>query len=161
MSTVTRRDLLRYGAAATVVVSGAVGAQALSTASSAAQPSAAQPGSTDPRDFDIEYRGKRITGSHGPADNSLVTVASGRAREPHQVLINGRKLALMPIELPPSAGVPAGTVAFISALNHYEPVLVDGGQNSGGLLKLARRAVDVLGDTELTALAGVEHDHGH
>ncbi|KUL24399.1 tyrosinase family oxidase copper chaperone [Actinoplanes awajinensis] len=156
MSTVTRRDLLRYGAAATVVVSGAVGAQALSTPSSAAQPA-----TTDPRDFDVEYRGKRITGAHGPANNTRVTVSGSRTREPHQVLIDGRKLALMPIELPPSAAVPAGTIAFISALNHYEPVLVDEGKHAGGLLKLARRAVDTLGDTELTALAGVEHDHGH
>jgi hypothetical protein len=160
MSTVTRRDLLRYGAAATAVVSGAVGAQALSTSGSAAQPSAAQPGSTDPRDFDIEYRGKRITGAHGAA-NSRTSSADSKTHQPHQVLINGRKLALMPIELPPAAGATARTVAFISALNHYEPVLIDEGPNAGGLRKLARRAVDVLGDTELTALAGVEHDHGH
>jgi hypothetical protein len=39
-------------------------------------------------------------------------------------------------------------------------VLIDTDRNKGGLLKLTKRAVDVLGDTELTAMAGVAHEHG-
>lgn len=147
MSTVSRRDALRYGAAAAAVVAGVAGAQVLAT------PAAAR----DPRDFEIEYRGKKIKGTH-PATG--VTTQSARAERPnrsHEVYINGRKLAVMEIELPAAGG--GVTIGYISAINHYEPVLIDADRNSNGLLKLTKRAVDVLGDTELTALAGAGHDH--
>ena len=146
MSHVTRRDVLRYGAAAAAVIGSAVGAQSLATSSSAAP----LPAGADPRDFELDYRGKKIKGVHGRAD----------AKQSHQVHINSRKLAVMQIELPAAAGASGVTVGFISALNHYEPVLIDEHQNKGGLLKLAQQAVDVLGDSELTALAGTKHDHG-
>jgi hypothetical protein len=146
MPTVSRRDALRYGAAAAAVATGVVGAQALAT------PAAAR----DPRDFEIEYRGKKIKGVH--ATTGAVTAArADRRTRSHEVFINGRKLAVMEIELPaPGGGV---TIGYISAINHYEPVLIDAERNNGGLLKLTKRAVDVLGDTELTALAGAGHDH--
>lgn len=151
MSTLSRRDVLRYAAAATAVTGGVLGAQALSTSGSAAS-SPAVAVSSDPRDFELEYRGKKIKGVHG--------AGTGPSQQPHQVHINGRKLAVMRIELPPAdgSGVSAG---FISALNHYEPVLIDEDKNRGGLLRLAQRAVDALGDAELTGLAGTDHDHGN
>ncbi|MEV8510613.1 tyrosinase family oxidase copper chaperone [Actinoplanes sp. NPDC051475] len=153
MSNLGRRDVLRYAAAATAVVSGVVGAQALSRSSSAAEAPTAAPLRTDPRDFEIDYRGKKIKGMH--------VGGKERSRQPHQVSINGRKLAVMRIELPAAAGASGVAVGFISALNHYEPVLLDEDKNKDGLRKLAERAVDVLGDSELTASAGSEHDHGH
>ncbi|GIF15858.1 tyrosinase family oxidase copper chaperone [Actinoplanes teichomyceticus] len=147
MSHLSRRAVLRYAAAATAVTGGVVGAQALSAAGS--PPAAAA--STDPRDFELDYRGKKIKGVHG--------IGTGRSRQPHQVYINGRKLAVMAIELPATDGTGV-SVGFISALNHYQPVLIDEGENRDGLLVLARRAVDALGDGELTDLAGADHDHG-
>jgi hypothetical protein len=146
MSNVSRRDVLRYGAAAAAVVGSAVGAQSLATSSSAAPPPAA-PADPDPRDFELDYRGKKIKGVHGNA----------AAKHAHQVHINGRKLAVMPIDLPAESGA---VIGFISALNHYEPVVIDEDRNKDGLLKLAQRAVEALGDSELTAAAGTEHDHG-
>jgi hypothetical protein len=147
MSTLSRRDILRYAAATTAVAGGVVGAQALSTSGSAA-PGTGATASTDPRDFELEYRGKKIKGVHGGGSNK-------RGQLPlHQVHINGRKLALMRVELPTGVG-------FISALNHYEPVLIDEDENRDGLLELTRRAVDALGEAELTALAGADHNHGN
>ncbi|AEV85905.1 hypothetical protein ACWT_4886 [Actinoplanes sp. SE50] len=158
MSTLSRRDVLRYAAAATVVTGGVAGAQALSTSSSSAQAPAGARTSADPRDFDVEYRGKRITGVHGADTPGALRSVSG-SRQPHQVHINGRRLAVMQIELPAAGG--GVTLGFISALNHYEPVLIDTDKNRDGLLKLTRRAVDALGDSELTALAGADHNHGN
>ncbi|MEH1130321.1 tyrosinase family oxidase copper chaperone [Micromonospora sp. CPCC 206061] len=145
-----RRDALRYGAAAAAVIGSAVGAQILATSSSAAPSPTTAPADPDPRDFELDYRGKKIKGAHGKAET----------KHSHQVHINGRKLAVMPIELPAAADASGVSLGFISALNHYEPVLIDEDRNKDGLLKLARQAVDALGDSELTALASTEHDHG-
>lgn len=150
MSKLNRRDVLRYGAAAAAVIGSAAAAQSLATSSSAAPSPAVEPADPDPRDFELDYRGKRIKGVHGKAG----------AKQSHQVHINGRKLAVMQIELPAAADASGVALGFISALNHYEPVLIDEDRNKDGLLKLAQRAVDALGDSELTALASTEHDHG-
>jgi hypothetical protein len=143
---INRRDVLRYGAATAAVVGGFAGAQIM------AAPAAGK----DPRDFEIEYRGKRIRGVHVGAQE-VRSLGRNRTRT-HEVFINDRKLAVMEIELPAAGG--GVTIGFISAVNHYEPVLIDADRNKGGLLKLTKRAVDVLGDTELTAMAGVSHEHG-
>jgi hypothetical protein len=141
-TSVNRRDVLRYSAATAAVVSGVAGAQMLAT------PAAGK----DPRDFELDYRGKRIRGVHVGAQE-VRSLARGRSRS-HEVWINDRRLAVMEVDLP------GATVGFISAINHYQPVLIDTDRNRGGLLELTKRAVDVLGDTELTALAGVGHEHG-
>ncbi|MFC6567778.1 tyrosinase family oxidase copper chaperone [Actinoplanes utahensis] len=149
MPEISRRDALRYGAATVAVATAVGGAQALSGSGS---PARATPAHRDPRDFTVTYRGREITGVHaGSGDRSALRAgATGAA---HEVHIDGRRLAVMAIALP-------GGTGYISALNHYEPVLIDTGGNQDGLLRLARRAVDVLGDRELTALAGATHDHG-
>jgi hypothetical protein len=145
-TSVNRRDVLRYGAATAAVVGGFAGAQML------AAPAAGK----DPRDFELEYRGKRIRGLHVGAQE-VRALGRNRTRS-HEVYINDRKLAVMEIELPAPGG--GTTIGFISAINHYEPVLIDTDRNKGGLLKLTKRAVDVLGDTELTSMAGIAHEHG-
>jgi hypothetical protein len=145
-TSINRRGVLRYGAATAAVVGGFTGAQIL------AGPAAGK----DPRDFELEYRGKRIRGVHVGAQE-VRSLGRNRKRS-HEVYINDRRLAVMEIELPAAGG--GVTVGFISAINHYEPVLIDADHNKGGLLKLTKRAVDVLGDTELTAMAGVAHEHG-
>ena len=155
MSHLSRRDVLRYGAAA-AVVAGAVAAPNLAGSSSAAPPAAEPAANRDPRDFEIEYRGKKIKGVHGSDGTSKALRAGGH--RPHEVYINDRKLAVMQIELPAAGG--GVSVGYISAVNHYEPVLIDADRHQDGLRKLAKRAVDVLGDAELTPLAGVVHDHG-
>ncbi|WIM98611.1 tyrosinase family oxidase copper chaperone [Actinoplanes oblitus] len=162
MSTLSRRDVIRYAAAATAVAGGVAGAQALSTSGSSAQVPAGAAAPADPRDFELEYRGKKIKGVHGGGAHGAQLSARGtsRSRQPHQVHIDGRKLAVMQIELPSPSGTGV-VLGFISALNHYEPVLIDEDKNRDGLLKLARRAVDVLGNSELTALAGADHNHGN
>jgi hypothetical protein len=147
MPAINRRDLLRYGAAATVVTATAAGVQNLGVGGSAAQNAA--PPATDPRDFDIEYRGKKIKGAH-----------DGKTRK-HKVSINGRKLAVMEIELPVAEGAPGAVIGVVSALTHYEPFLLDEDRHRDGLLKMAKKAVDTLGDAELADLAGTEHDHGN
>ncbi|MEU4626159.1 tyrosinase family oxidase copper chaperone [Actinoplanes sp. NPDC023801] len=143
---VNRRAVLRYSAATAAVASGFAGAQIMANPAAGA----------DPRDFEIEYRGKRIRGVHVGAQE-IQSLGRNRNRS-HEVFINDRKLAVMEIELPAAGG--GVTVGFISAINHYEPVLIDTGRNRTGLLKLTKRAVDVLGDTELTPMAGVAHEHG-
>lgn len=158
MSPLSRRDALRYGAAAAAVATGVAGARALSAPDSSGQALAAPAAKTDPRDFELQYRGKTIKGVHGGAPAGTAGIASQRPRKPHAVFVNGRKLAVMEIELPAAGG--GVTVGYISAINHYEPVLIDTERNKGGLMKLAKRAVDVLGDAELTAVAGAHHDHG-
>ncbi|MBG0568629.1 tyrosinase family oxidase copper chaperone [Actinoplanes aureus] len=158
MSHLSRRDALRYGAAAAAVATGVAGARALSISGSSGQALAAPAGNRDPRDFELQYHGKRIRGVHGGTVAGPAGVASRQRRKPHEVFIDGRKLAVMEIELPAAGG--GLTIGYISAINHYEPVLIDAERNKGGLLKLAKRAVDVLGDTELTAVAGEHHDHG-
>lgn len=148
MPEISRRDALRYGAATAAVATAVGGAQAFSSADS---PARATPARRDHRDFETTYRGKRITGVHaGSGDRAALRTDAGPA---HEVHIDGKRLAVMAIALP-------GGTGFISALNHYEPVLIDDGGNRDGLLRLARRAVDVLGDRDLTALAGMTHDHG-
>jgi hypothetical protein len=143
---VNRREMLRYGAATAAVASGFAGAQVM------ANPAAGK----DPRDFELEYRGKRIRGVHVGAQE-VRSLRRSRSRS-HEVFIDDRKLAVMEIELPAAGG--GVTVGFISAINHYEPVLIDTGRNRCGLLELTRRAVDVLGDAELTTMAGAAHEHG-
>jgi hypothetical protein len=109
---------------------------------------AAPPAEKDPRDFDTVYRGKKIKGEHD------------KATKKHKVSINGRKLAVVEIEVPVAEDAPGTATAVISALTHFEPFLLDEGAHKDGLLKMTRKAVDTLGDAELTDLAGAEHDHG-
>jgi hypothetical protein len=135
-----RRRVLRYGVAAAIVTTSAVSAQGLASAG-------APPPDKDPRDFDTSYKGKKIKGEHD------------KAGKKHRVSINGQKLAVVELELPAGPDSTATVTALISALTHYEPVPLDEGSHRDGLLKLTRKAVDALGDEELSPLAGEEHKH--
>lgn len=149
MSHLDRRHLLRYGAAAAIVAVTAAGTQALARPGSAAEVSAAAPPpDKDPRDFDTEYRGKKIKGEHN------------RKTKNHKVTINGKKLAVVEIELPGAQGSTGTVVALLSAVTHFEPFLLDDRANRDGLLKMTQRAVETLGGNELTDLAGEVHHHG-
>ena len=149
MSDLDRRRLLRYVAAAAIVAATAGAVQGLAVPGSAAGPHpAAPPPDKDPRDFDTEYRGKKIKGEHD------------KKTKKHKVSINGKKLAVMEIELPVADGAPGTATAVISALTHFQPFLLDEGASKHGLLDMTRKAVDTLGDAELTDLAGEEHHHG-
>jgi hypothetical protein len=145
MPDLDRRRLLRYGAAVAIVSATAGGAQTLAVPGSAAQ---APPPDKDPRDFDTEYRGKKIKGLHD------------KKTKKHKVSINGKKLAVMEIKVPAADGKPGAAIAVISALTHFEPFLLDEDGDGDGLLRMTKKAVDTLGDDELTDLAGEEHDHG-
>jgi hypothetical protein len=143
MSELDRRRLLRYGAAAAIVAATATGAQTLATAGAAAPPP-----DKDPRDFDTVYGNKKIKGEHD------------KKAKKHRVTVNGRKLAVMEVELPAAPGTAGTVVAVFSALTHFEPFLLDDDKHKDGLLRMTQKAVDTLGDAELTELAGVEHRHG-
>jgi hypothetical protein len=145
MPDLDRRSLLRYGAAVAVVTATAGGVQSLAAPGSAA---GAPPPEKDRRDFHTRHGDKDIKGVHD------------KKTKKHKVTINDRKLAVVEIELPAPDGKPGTVIAVISALTHFEPFLLDDGENSDGLLKMTKKAVDTLGDAELTALAGQEHDHG-
>ncbi|MEU4746693.1 tyrosinase family oxidase copper chaperone, partial [Actinosynnema sp. NPDC023658] len=103
------------------------------------------PGPADPRDFEENYKGKRIKGEHD------------RDKGRHKVHINGRKLGVAQVELPVGPGSAATFTAVISTVSHFYPIPLDEGDHRDGLRKLARLAVDQLGDQELTPDA----DHPH
>jgi hypothetical protein len=63
----------------------------------------------------------------------------------------------MQVELPVAPDSTATYTAVLSTLNHFDPVPLDEGNNRDGLKKLAKLAVDQLGDQELTHDA----DHPH
>ena len=148
MTDMTRRDVFRRGAAAAVVAATAVGYANLTAPDATADlndnrvPADPPP---DPRDFDEVYKGKKIKGEHDKVNGK------------HKVHINGRKLGVMQIELPLAPGSTETYTAVVSTLNHFDPIPLDEGNNRDGLKKLAKLAVDQLGDQELTKHA--EHPH--
>lgn len=142
-----RRDVLRYSAAGAVTAATAlVGVQTLNSPDSAWGREAAL---NDPRDFEETYKGKKIKGKHG----------GGGKDELH---INNKKLALTVIStlfIPEDGSEPYVAMAYISAINHYDPVEIDNDKNKEGLKKLARKVVDILGDLELSGEAAQAHSH--
>lgn len=142
MSDLNRRDLLRYGAASATAAATVAGATYVGPGATAARPAP-----DDPRDFDVEHKGKKIKGTHD------------KANKKHKITINNKKLGLMVIALPAGEDSKETVDAVISSLNHYEPILLDEKGNKDGLLKLAKKAVETLGDAELTDLAGGDHAH--
>jgi hypothetical protein len=138
MTDITRRDVFRYTAATALVTATAVAPGA----TAAPRPA---PVRADPRDFEEDYKGKKIKGEHD------------KDKGKHKVHINGKKLGVAQIELPVRPDSTATFTAVISTLNHFDPIPLDEGNNREGLKKLARLAVDQLGDQELTPDA----DHSH
>jgi hypothetical protein len=49
--------------------------------------------------------------------------------------------------------------AYISAVNHYDPVEIDNDKKKDGLKRLAKKVVDILGDLELSDEAAKAHAH--
>ncbi|WP_170047703.1 tyrosinase family oxidase copper chaperone [Couchioplanes caeruleus] len=143
----SRREVLRYGAAAAVsAATVAVGVQSITAARSDAAP---QRAAADPRDFDEIYKGKKIKGKHN---------SNGK----HELHINNKKLALTPIDtlfVPEDGSAPHVGVGYISAVNHYDPMEIDGDKHKDGLKKLAKKVVDTLGEFELSDEAGLAHHH--
>jgi hypothetical protein len=148
MTLITRRDAFRRGGVV-VVAATAMGCRAHPTspgASANRNGGAVSPEPPPhPRDFEEFYKGKKIKGEHDEAN--------GR----HEIHINGRKLGVVRIQLPVGPGSPETYTAVLSTLNHFDPVPLDEGANRDGLRKLAKLAVDQLGDQELTGEA--EHVH--
>ncbi|GGK05569.1 hypothetical protein GCM10010123_39360 [Pilimelia anulata] len=148
MSNVQRRDLLRYGMATAVTATAVVGVSQVAFGATGEQPGgAAAAAADDPRDFDKTYKGKKIKGLHD------------KANKKHKLTINGKKLGIMVIEVPVGPDSKETQLALLSTLTHYEPFPLDEKDKKDGLLKLAEKAVDTLGDAELTDLAGDDHDH--
>jgi hypothetical protein len=148
MTNMTRRDAFRHGAAAVVVAAAAMGYADLTSPRASASPNGgrvpAEP-PNDPRDFEEFYKGKKIKGEHDKVNGK------------HKVHINGRKLGVTQIELPVAPDSAETFTAVVSTLNHFDPIPLDEGAHRDGLKKLAKLAVDQLGDQELTADA----DHPH
>lgn len=148
MTEITRRDAFRHGAAAVVVAAAAMGYATLAPPGASAgpdhRPLPADP-PPDPRDFDETYKGKKIKGEHDKANGK------------HKVHINGRKLGVVQIQLPVAPDSTKTYTAVLSTLNHFDPIPLDEGNNRDGLKKMAKLAVDQLGDQELTRDA--EHPH--
>ncbi|RJL35896.1 tyrosinase family oxidase copper chaperone [Bailinhaonella thermotolerans] len=154
MDGISRRDVFRYGATATLATA-AAGVAAFAPGRTAAAPTPAPtptstatptPGPADPRDFEENYKGKKIKGEHD------------KARGKHKVHINGKKLGVMQLELPVAPGSAETYTAVVSTISHFEPIPLDEGNNRDGLKKLARLVVDRLGDQELTPHADHSHD---
>jgi hypothetical protein len=148
MTEMTRRDAFRRGAATVVAAATAVGYAGLTSPEAAAGEKGGRAAATpppDPRDFEEVYKGKKIKGEHDKAHGK------------HKVHINGRKLGVTQIELPVAPGSAETFTAVLSTLNHFDPVPLDEGAHRDGLKKLAKLAVDQLGDQELTPDA----DHPH
>ncbi|WP_433795686.1 tyrosinase family oxidase copper chaperone [Actinoplanes sp. CA-252034] len=156
MAKTNRRDVLRYGAAGAVTAATAVVAgQELASAD---PPPGLDPlknvvggikNPLDPRDFDELFKGKKIRGLHN-------------LRGRNELMINNKRLALTEIEtlfVPADGSPPYVGKGWISALNHYDPVEIDTSRNREGLRKLARKVVDILGDSDLADSAAQEHGH--
>lgn len=139
MNHISRRDVLRRGATAALIAVGAAGVA--SSGATAGQVRVA----ADPRDFEETYKGKKIKGEHD------------KDKGKHKVHINGRKLGVVQVELPVAPDSAVTYTAVLSTLNHFDPIPLDEGDNRDGLKKLAKLAVDQLGDQELTHDA----DHPH
>ncbi|GAA4952858.1 hypothetical protein GCM10025331_46940 [Actinoplanes utahensis] len=148
MTDMKRRDVLRYSAAGAVTAATAVvGIQAVAGPGSAVGGEKAA--AADPRDFEETYKGKKIKGKHN----------AGGKDELH---INNKKLALTVIStlfIPEDGSEPYVANAYISAVNHYDPVEIDNDKNKEGLKKLAKKVVDMLGDLELSDEAAKAHTH--
>jgi hypothetical protein len=146
MTELSRRDVFRRGAAAAVVAAATVGFVTAAPSSTTADPHGPHAQApADPRDFEENYKGKKIKGEHDKANGK------------HKVHINGKKLGVMQIELPVAPDSTGTYTAVVSTLNHFDPIPLDEGNNRDGLKKLAKLAVDQLGDQELTHHA----DHTH
>lgn len=145
MTDVRRRDVLRYSAAGAVTTATALyGVQALT----GTEPAEGKP-RRDPRDFDEDYRGKRIRGRH-----------FGRGRD--ELHVNDKPLALTEVStlfVPEDGSAPYVAVGYISAINHYDPVEIDDVRTRDGLRRLGRRIVDRLGGLDLSDEAGKGHSH--
>jgi hypothetical protein len=144
MTDMSRRDAFRHGAAAVVAAVTAIGYTNLTSPGALADQDH-RPLPADPRDFEETYKGKKIKGEHDKVNGK------------HKVHINGRKLGIQQIELPVAPGSPETYTAVISTLNHFDPIPLDEGKNRDGLKKLAKLAVDQLGDQELTNDAAHPH----
>jgi len=150
MSTMNRRDLLRYAAAgAATVATAGVGVNALTGASAAAAAGATNATAVALRDdepiFEEQYKGRRITAVPTtepagipvpPTDGGGTT--SGKVVHMLQLKIDNRPLHIMPLD----------NGQFVSVMNHYEP--------TSDFKELARLAVDNLGDA---MLADITHAH--
>ncbi|GAB2967756.1 tyrosinase family oxidase copper chaperone [Saccharothrix stipae] len=146
MTELSRRDVLRRGATAALVAAATVGFVTAAPSSTMADPHGPRAQApADPRDFEENYKGKKIKGEHDKANGK------------HKVHINGKKLGVMQIELPVAPDSTETYTAVVSTLNHFDPIPLDEGNNRDGLKKLAKLAVDQLGDQELTHHA----DHTH
>ena len=144
MNDISRRDVFRHGATAALIAVTAAGFAGVASSGAAAGPGrVAAP--ADPRDFEETYKGKKIKGEHDKANGK------------HKVHINGKKLGVVQVELPVEPDSTATYTAVLSTLNHFDPIPLDEGNNRDGLKKLAKLAVDQLGDQELTHDA----DHPH
>ncbi|XVS68002.1 tyrosinase family oxidase copper chaperone [Actinosynnema sp. CA-299493] len=144
MNDFSRRDVFRHGATAALVAVTAAGFAGLASSGAAAGPGRVA-ALADPRDFEEDYKGKKIKGEHDKAN--------GR----HKVHVNGKKLGVVQVQLPVAPESTATYTAVVSTLNHFDPIPLDEGDNRDGLKKLAKLAVDQLGDQELTHDA----DHPH
>ncbi len=152
MADMSRRDVLRYGAAgAATVATAAVTVQVMTAGGSAAGPHATA-AAPDPRDFDEDYKGKKIVGKHKP----------GLAAK-HDLHIGKNKLAVTAIStlfVSEDGSEPHVGIGLISAVNHYAPVEIDDDKHKDGLKELARKVVDILGEKgELTPEAAQDHHH--
>jgi hypothetical protein len=151
MANMSRRDILRYGAAGAVTVGAAAVTVQAATAAAGAATGPQQAAADDPRDFDEDYKDKRIKGKHN---------ANGAGK--HDLKINKQKLAISAIStlfIPKDGSEPYVGRGYITALNHYDPVEFDDDKKKDGLKRLAMKVVDILGKDELTAEAAQEHEH--
>ncbi len=144
MNDISRRDVLRHGATVALIAVTATGIAGLASSGATAGPNRVAT-LADPRDFEENYKGKKIKGEHD------------KHKGKHKVHINGKKLGVAQVELPVEPDSTATYTAVISTLNHFDPIPLDEGDNRDGLKKLARLAVDQLGEQELTHHA----DHAH
>lgn len=140
--TLNRRRFIRYSAAAGVGVATVAAGSGLVSAGMA---SAAKLPDADPRDFEEDYRGRRITGRYD------------KAGKKHRITIDNKPMAVMEFEMIGENG--AIITAVISTVTHYEPIPLDEGANKDGLRTLARRAVDALGNYDLSDQAKAIHGH--
>ena len=144
MNDLSRRDVFRHGATAALIAVTTAGFAGLASSGATAGPSRGA-SRADPRDFEEDYKGKKIKGEHDKANGK------------HKVHINGKKLGVVQVQLPVAPDSAETYTAVLSTLNHFDPIPLDEGNNRDGLKKLAKLAVDQLGDQELTHDA----DHPH
>lgn len=139
---IDRRRFIRYSAATGVGVATVAAGTGLVSTGLAGAAKLPEP---DSRDFAEDYRGRRITGVHDTAGKK------------HRITIDGKPMAVEEFEMRDEGGVLI--TAVISSVTHYEPFQLDEGEHRDGLRKLARRAVDQIGDYELSDAAKTTHSH--